>query len=124
MGERSENRRGGLIVAWAVSGLSLYLTSLILGSRMSFDGFWSIALTALAVGLLNFLLGPLLSLITCPLIILTLGLARFLVSGLILLMASWWTPAGFHLASFWWAVLAAVIVAVLNGALERVFRLR
>ena len=123
MAEGRENRRGGLVVAWAVSGLSLYLTSLILGSRMVFDGFWSIALTALVVGLLNFLLGPLLSLITCPLIILTLGLARFLVSGLILLMASWWMP-GFQLASFWWAVLAAVIVAVLNGALERVFGVR
>jgi putative membrane protein len=123
MAEGRENRRGGLVVAWAVSGLSLYLTSLILGSRMVFDGFWSIALTALVVGLLNFLLGPLLSFITCPLIILTLGLARFLVSGLILMMAAWWMP-GFHLASFWWAVLAAVIVAVLNGALERVFGVR
>ncbi len=118
-GERS----GGLILAWAVSGLSLYLTSLILGSEMNFDGFWSIALTALAVGLLNFILGPLLTLVTCPLIILTLGLARFLVSGLILMMASWWMP-GFHLANFWWAVLAAVIVAVLNGALERMFGIR
>lgn len=123
MAERSENRRGGLIVAWAVSGLSLYLTSLILGSRMGFEGFWSIALTALAVGLLNFLLGPLLCLITCPLIILTLGLARFLVSGLILMMAARWMP-GFHLASFWWAVLAAMIIAVLNGALERMFGVR
>lgn len=123
MAERRQNRRGGLLVAWVVSGLSLYLASLILGSRMVFDGFWSIALTAIVVGLLNFLLGPLLSLVTCPIIILTLGLARFLVSGLILLMASWWMP-GFHLASFWWAVLAAVIVAVLNGALEKMFGVR
>lgn len=123
MASRGENRRGGLILAWIVSGLSLYLTSLILGSGMVFEGFWSVVLTALLVGLLNFLLGPLLSFITCPLIILTLGLARFLVSGLILLMASWWLP-GFHVASFWWAVLAAVIVSVLNGALEKVLGIR
>lgn len=123
MDARRGERKGGLLIAWAVSGLSLYLTSLILGSGMAFDGFWSVAFTALVVGLLNFLLGPLLSLITCPLIILTLGLARFLVSGLILMMASWWMP-GFHVASFWWAVLAAVIVAVLNGALEKVLGVR
>ncbi len=109
---------GGLILAWVVSGLSLYLTSLILGSRMVFENFWSVVLTALVTGLLNFLLGPALSFITCPLMVLTLGLARFLVSGLILLLASWWLP-GFQLAGYWWAVLAAVIVSVLTGALER-----
>ncbi len=123
MNPRNGERKGGLLIAWAVSGLSLYLTSLILGSGMEFSGFWSVALTALVVGLLNFLLRPLLSLITCPLIILTLGLARFLVSGLILMMASWWLP-GFHVASFWWAVLAAVLVAVLNGALEKMLGVR
>jgi putative membrane protein len=123
MAAHREKRRGGLILAWIVSGLSLYLTSLILGSGMVFEGFWSVALTALLVGLLNFLLGPLLSFITCPLIILTLGLARFLVSGLILMLASWWLP-GFHVASFWWAVLAAVIVSVLNGAMEKVLGIR
>lgn len=123
MNPRNGERKGGLLIAWAVSGLSLYLTSLILGSGMEFSGFWSVALTALVVGLLNFLLRPLLSLITCPLIILTLGLARFLVSGLILMMASLWLP-GFHVASFWWAVLAAVLVAVLNGALEKMLGVR
>lgn len=120
---KREGKRGGLLLAWVASGLSLYLTSLLLGSNMEFQGFLSVALTALAVGLLNFLLGPLLRFITCPLMLLTLGLARFLVSGLILIMASWWMP-GFSVTGYWWAVLAAVIVAVINGALEKMLGVR
>jgi len=90
---------------------------------MRFDGLLSVVLTALVVGLLNFLLGPLLTFITCPLMILTLGLARFLVSGLILVMASWWMP-GFTVAGYWWAVLAAVIVSVINGVMDRMLGVR
>lgn len=123
MVSRRSERSGGLVLAWVASGLSLYLASLLLGSRMEFDGAGSVALTALVVGLLNFLLRPLLNFITCPLMIITLGLARFLVSGLILVAASWWMP-GFALGGYWWAVLAAVIVSVINGALEKMLGVR
>jgi putative membrane protein len=123
MSTRQRDRSNSLILAWVASGLSLYLTSLILGSGMRFDGLLSVVLTALVVGLLNFLLGPLLTFITCPLMILTLGLARFLVSGLILVMASWWMP-GFTVAGYWWAVLAAVIVSVINGVMDRMLGVR
>ena len=123
MSTRQRDRSNSLILAWVASGLSLYLTSLILGSGMRFDGLLSVVLTALVVGFLNFLLGPLLTFITCPLMILTLGLARFLVSGLILVMASWWMP-GFTVAGYWWAVLAAVIVSVINGVMDRMLGVR
>jgi putative membrane protein len=106
-----------LLSAWIVAALSIYLTSLILGGGMEFSGFWAVALTALVVGLLNFLLKPLLNLLTCPVYLLTLGLSRFLVSGLILLLASS-IIEGFVIAGFWWAVLAAIIIAILTSVLE------
>jgi len=100
-----------------VTGLALWLTSLILGPNMEFTGFWPIVWTSLVIGLLNFLLAPLLNLITCPVYLLTLGLSRFLVSGLVLVIANEWV-GGFHIASYWWAVLAAVILSVLTGMLD------
>ncbi len=100
-----------------VTGVALWLTALILGDHMDFGGFWPIVWTALVIGLLNFILAPLLNLMTCPVYLLTLGLSRFLVSGLVLIIASKWV-GGFYIASYWWAVLAAVILSVLTGFLD------
>ena len=106
-----------LLTSLFVAGLSIWLTSLILGDSMQFTGFWAIALTAVVIGLMNFILRPLLNLLTCPIYLLTLGLSRFLVSGLLLLLASS-IVRGFHISGFWVAVLAAILMAVLNSILE------
>ncbi|MCK4807579.1 MAG: phage holin family protein [Candidatus Aegiribacteria sp.] len=106
-----------LIGAWIVAGVALWLTSMILGASMEFVGFWSIVWTAAVIGLLNFILAPILNVMTCPVYLLTLGLSRFLVSGLVLIIAREWV-GGFYVASYWWAVLAAVIIAVLTGVID------
>lgn len=98
-------------ISWGVAALSLFLASLLLGSRMEFDSFWSVIWTALLVGFLNAVLAPLLNLLTCPVYLLTLGLSRFLVTGGLILLAGS-LVRGFHIAGFWWAVLAAVIVSI------------
>ena len=108
-----------LLGALLVAGVSIWLTAMILGENMAFTGFWSIFWTAVIIGVLNFILAPLLNLITCPVYLLTLGLSRFLVSGLVLIIASKWVD-GFYIASYWWAVLAAIIISVLNGVLDNI----
>ncbi len=90
---------------------------MILGARMEFTGFWSIVWTAGVIGLLNFILAPILNIMTCPVYLLTLGLSRFLVSGLVLIVAREWV-GGFYVASYWWAVLAAVIISLLTGVID------
>ena len=107
-----------LIGSWVVAGLALWITSMILGPKMVFAGFWSIVWTAAVIGLLNFVLAPLLNLVTCPIYLLTLGLSRFLISGLVLIIAREWV-GGFYVATYWWAVLAAVIISVLSGAIDK-----
>ncbi len=106
-----------LIGAWIVAGVSLWLTSMVLGARMEFASFWSILWTAAVIGLLNFILAPILNIMTCPIYLLTLGLSRFLVSGLVLIVAREWV-GGFYVASYWWAVLAAVIISLLTSAID------
>jgi len=66
-----------LMAAWLVAALSIYLTSLILGGKMDFGGFWPVVITALVVGLMNYILAP-------------------------------------------WAVLAAVVIAILTPLIEKV----
>lgn len=110
-----------LIVSWAVAGVSMYLVSLLLGDRMLFGGFWSVVWTSALVGLFNALLAPLLNLITCPVYLLTLGLSRFLVSGLLLLLADSILD-GFYIAGFLWAVLAAVLISLATTIIGGLFK--
>jgi putative membrane protein len=113
-------RAMGFIPQLIVAALVLYLTSLILGGAMVFSGFWEVVLTAVVIALLNFFIAPVIKFITCPLQILTLGLARFLVSGLMIMLAGHFLR-GFHIGGFWWAVLAAVVMSVLTSAIDSLF---
>ncbi|RKZ02942.1 phage holin family protein [Candidatus Fermentibacteria bacterium] len=122
-GVEMARRKADFLPSFIVAALVLYLTSLILGSRMVFAGFWGIVITAGVVGLLNIFVAPLIALLTCPLQILTLGLARFLVSGLMIVLASHFLDS-FSIASYWWAVLAAVIISILTSAVESLFGIR
>ncbi len=116
-------RRGGFLPHLIIAALVLYLTSLILGDAMVFTGFWGVVLTAIVIGLLNFFVAPLIALLTCPLQILTLGLARFLISGLMIMLADHFL-GGFAIAGFWWAVLAAIVISLLTSAVESLFGIR
>lgn len=107
-----------LFISWFFAGLILWLTSEILGPGvMEFSGVWPVIWTAAVVGILNALLAPLLNLLTCPFYLLTLGLSRFLVNGIVLLISSNWV-AGFEIKGFWWAVLAAIIIAILTSIID------
>ncbi len=119
MPERNHN----LITHLIIAALVLYITSLLLGDAMHFTGIWGVVITAVVTGLLNFLLAPVISFLTCPLQILTLGLARFLVSGLMILLASKVLDS-FTISGFWWAVLAAILISVLMSAIEKLFGFR
>ena len=113
-------KNSGLLNNFIIAALVLYLTSLILGNAMVFSGFWGIVITAAVIGLLNFFIAPIIAFLTCPLQILTLGLARFLVSGLMIILASNLLDS-FHVSNYWWAVLAAILISILNSAADRLF---
>lgn len=116
-------KKTGFIPHLIIAALVLYITSLVLGDAMVFSGLWGVVITAVVIGLLNFFITPVITFLTCPLQILTLGLARFLVSGLMILLASHFL-SGFAIGGFWWAVLAAIVISLLTSAVEGLFGIR
>jgi putative membrane protein len=69
------------ILRWAINAIALYLAVLILPGRIDLtSGLISILWLALIFGLVNALFRPLINLLTCPLIILTLGLFTVLIN--------------------------------------------
>lgn len=90
------------------------------------DGPWtSLLLVALVFGVLNAVVRPILKLLTCPLIILTLGLFTFVINALMLWLTSTVSETmnlGFHVAGFVPAFLGALIVTLVSVLLSVVIR--
>lgn len=86
------------------------------------QGPWArLILVALVLGLLNALVRPVLVLLSCPVLILTLGLFTFVINAFVL----WLTSAlagrlglGFHVAGFGAAFLGALVVTVVSFLLS------
>ncbi|MFB7860855.1 MULTISPECIES: phage holin family protein [unclassified Streptomyces] len=82
---------------------------------------WTLILVALVFGLVNFLVKPVVKLLTFPLFLLTLGLITLVVNALMLLLTSWLADVldlSFHVEGFWTAVLGGLIISVVSWALN------
>jgi len=101
-----------LLVHLVVSTLLLLLVSQLV-TGIHFDSFGSALLAALVLGVVNFLVRPILVLITLPVTILTLGLFLIVVNALMLMLTSALVP-GFRVAGFVPALVAAVLLGLFN----------
>ncbi|CAM5524636.1 phage holin family protein [Streptomyces canus] len=82
---------------------------------------WTLILVALVFGLVNFLIKPVVKVLTFPLFILTLGLFTLIVNALMLLLTSWLADKldlSFHVEGFWTAVLGGLIISIVAWALH------
>jgi putative membrane protein len=76
-------------------------------------------------GLVNIALRPLLTLLTCPLILLTLGLFTFVINALMLWLTSAVSESlglGFHVTGFVPAFLGALVVTVVSVLVSMILR--
>jgi putative membrane protein len=77
---------------------------------------------ALILGVVNFLVKPVLKILSIPLIILTLGLFLLVINAAMLGLTSWilsGTRIGFHVDGFWPAVWAGLVVAIVGAVVRR-----
>jgi putative membrane protein len=106
----------GFLIHWLIRAVAIVITAYLLpGVRLS--GFFAALVTALVLGLVNTFIRPLLLLLTLPLNILTLGLLTFVINALLIMLTSALVP-GFNVASFWWALLFSLVLALINYALN------
>ncbi|WP_370261116.1 phage holin family protein [Limnobacter sp.] len=106
-----------LALVWVLNAVALMAVAYLLPGVVV-DGFKAALWAALILGLVNTVVKPILTILTLPLTILTLGLFYFVLNGLMF----YWVGSvmeGFRVSGFWWAVLAALLYSlfatVLNG---------
>ncbi len=83
----------------------------------------TLILVALVFGLVNFLVKPIVKLLSLPLFILTLGLITLVINALMLLLTSWLADKldlSFHVEGFWTAVVGGLIISIVSWAMHMV----
>ncbi len=114
------------ILRWVINAVALYAAvALVPGIQSQSASYLSYIWLALIFGLVNALLRPLLTVLTCPLIILTLGLGTLLINTFLFWLAGLIGQSfgvGFTVAGFWPALLGSIIVSVVSIVLSMVLR--
>ena len=113
---RSPSLAVRLAVSWLTNALLLGLVAAALDDVRVDDG-WALLAAAAVFGVLNTVLKPILRFATLPLAILTLGIAWFFVS-LLMLVITKELVSGFDIHGFWTLVGATLIVWLVNLALD------
>ena len=102
-----------LILRWLIVTLAIF-AAVILVPGIGFVGpGWQIGVVALVFGLVNIALRPILTLLTCPLVILTLGLFALVINALLLLLTAQIAASlgvRFTVDDFWSAVLGSLVI--------------
>jgi len=100
-------------IHWLIIAVALWVTAYIIPG-ISVSSYTALAIAAIVLGLVNALVRPILTVLTLPITILTLGLFYLLVNGFTFLLASWLVP-GFEVGGYWWAVLGALVFSVISS---------
>ncbi|MBP7778526.1 MAG: phage holin family protein [Acidobacteria bacterium] len=98
------------VVHWAVLALALWVSSQIV-SGVSVSSWGALVVGAAVLGLVNTVVRPVLTLLTLPITILTLGLFYLVVNGAAFGLAAALVP-GFAVASFLSAMLGALVTGL------------
>ncbi len=102
-----------------INAAALAATAAILpGIHIQNDRIGTLLLVALIFGIVNAVLKPVIVIMSCPLIILTLGLFAVVINGIMLLITAAIAGDRFTIDGFWWAVLGGLIVGAIAGILE------
>jgi uncharacterized membrane protein YvlD (DUF360 family) len=109
-----------LLISWFLTATALWVAAVTLPGVQVAD-FWGALFVAAVVALLNAILPPVLAALRLP-FMLALGFILVLVlNALVLQIASDVSDGTYEVDNFWWALLAALVVAAVSVVLEVIF---
>jgi putative membrane protein len=113
------------LLRWLINAVALYLAIRFVPG-IGFGGGWlGLLWLALIFGLVNAFLRPVLQLLTCPLILLTLGLFTLVINMLMLKVTEWVGNAfglGLTIAGWWPLFLGSLVISIVSIVLSLIFK--
>ncbi len=105
-----------LIIRLLLNALAVIILSYILPG-IAVDSFTTAILVAVVLGILNFLVKPLLVILTLPVTIVTLGLFLLVINAIIILIAAKFI-SGFQVNGVLWAIIFSILLSLLQSILH------
>lgn len=104
-----------LILRILLSALAVVILAKILPG-IGVDSYTTAIIVAIVLSLLNFIVKPILVILTLPITILTLGLFLLIINAIIILLADN-LISGFEVTNIWWALLFSLLLSFLQSIL-------
>ena len=102
---------------WLINTLAVLVATQIMSGHISYDSWSGLLVATLLLGLLNTFVRPLLTMLSLPLVIVTLGLFRLVINACLLLLVDRLVDQ-FHVdtftSAFWGAVVISLVSLLLN----------
>jgi putative membrane protein len=108
------------LITWLLATVSLMITAYLVPG-VTINSFTSAAIAAIVIGLINATVKPLLTILTLPLTILTLGLFLLVVNAISLSLAAYFAP-GLTVNGFWPAVIGAIVLSIVSSLIGNFVR--
>jgi putative membrane protein len=109
------------LIRWAINTLALYAAiAIVPGIHPESTRWFALLILGLIFGLLNAVLRPILKLLTCPLILLSLGFFVLILNTFLFVLTGWFGSQfhiGFTVRNFGTAFLGALVTSVVSFAL-------
>jgi len=110
-----------IIWHWLLLTAAIILTTYIRPSAIVINPLYVVFVVGACLMFVNMTIKPVISLLTLPINLLTLGIFGIVFNGLIFWFLAYVIP-GFRVASIMEAIIAALIISILNWFLEKVLR--
>jgi putative membrane protein len=106
------------IINILVTAVVVFALSELLKPHIVIQSFTTAVIFALVLAVLNFLVKPLIVILTLPLTIITLGLFLLVINVLIILLADKFVP-GIYIDGFLWAFIFGLLLSVVSAILNK-----
>ncbi len=106
-----------LLLHWILTAAALWAAAALIPGLDFTGGLGSLLLVAAVFGIVNSTLRPLLTILTCPLIVVTLGLFTLVINALMLMVTGWLSESwglGFAVSGFWAAFFGGLVVGLMS----------
>lgn len=110
----------GLLARFGISAAALWFSQWIIRG-FNIDGWAALLIGSAIFGLINAFIKPVISFISCPLTILTLGFFALIINAAMLALTAWvagWFDLAFDVDGFWAAFLGALVISLTTTILS------
>ncbi|SNZ00949.1 phage holin family protein [Flagellimonas pacifica] len=109
-----------LVIRLLLNALAVVILSYALPG-VGVDSMTTAIIVAVVLSILNFLVKPILIILTLPITIVTLGLFLLIINAIIILIAAHFI-SGFQVSSIWWALIFSLLLSFLQSILHSMLK--